>query len=135
MVIVDEGHPGNAHQLVRSNSFNPGCWSHILKRSIFLVVQELESTIQARGEIGVSITVIVAYSAACRSCGGIESSLLRHVLKLAISEIAVKRHPALGAVIREENVDLAVVVIIEETCATAGLKKGLGEIDGGLRCR
>src|SRR5579859_784155 len=92
MVIVDEGHPGNAHELISPGSLYPGYRSHVLERAVFLVVQEQKSVIQAHGKINVAIVVVVACGTTGRVHRGVEASLLGDVFKLVVTTIRSEEH-------------------------------------------
>src|SRR5580704_2815975 len=89
----------------------------ILERAILFVVQKKYTPSETYGEIGITVIVIIAGRAANSMQRRIDASLLGYVFELAVAQIVIQRHPAFLAVVRQKDIDAAVVVIIKKTCA------------------
>ncbi len=116
MIVVHECQPAG------EISLDSGLFGYVPKRTILLVVQEQNPAVGTDRQVGESIIVIVPGSATGRVHSGINPGPLCSVFELAVAQVVIKRHPALHTVIGYEDIDLAVVVIVEQTGTRPGLK-------------
>src|SRR6266498_5619441 len=68
-------------------------------------------------KIGEPVIVVVPRCAGERANTRVETSLLGNVPKFPIAEIVVEDDTTLGAVVRQENVDISIIVVVKETRA------------------
>src|ERR1035437_1738659 len=91
--------------------------SHVLERSIFLVVQQDHATREADRNIYAAIVVIVANGTTDPMQARVESGLLGIILKLAITQIAIKTEASFWAIIGDKDVWLSISAIVQKARA------------------
>src|SRR5579863_374424 len=102
--------------------------SLLFERAVLFVMKQEHTIIPADGYVGPTIVVVVSGGAALTVQTRIDTSLPGYVLELAVSKIVIKRHAALGAIIRNEDIDLAIVVVVEEAGPRTDLPVEIGSI-------
>ena len=88
-----------------------------MKRAVLFVVKQLYVPIDGHSNIGKPIVVVVSCGAPDTVHAGIQAGLLSDIFESSVTEIVKQRHPALRTVVRQENVEFAIIVIVEKTGA------------------
>ena len=80
-------------------------------------MQEENPVAKNHRQIGEAVIIVVTRRTRKTFGKTLKASFLRDVLKFPVSEIVIERHPSLSAVIRQEQIYLAVPVVIQKTGA------------------
>ncbi len=95
----------------------PAAVGDILECAVLLVVQEKDAVVEAYGEIGRAVIVVVSGGASDGVNGRIQVRLSSSHLQTCRCPVVIQRHPALRTVVGQKNVRLAVAVIVEKASA------------------
>src|SRR4029077_3765312 len=98
---------------------NPGCFSDIFECAVALIVIERDAAVEAEGEIGLPVVVVVTDGASHSAAMNFEFRCLGDIDKFALAGVSEKPGVALAIGVDEENVGLAVAIEIEDARAAA----------------
>ena len=114
VVVINESHAENEPIGVDARFVG-----HVLEGAIALVVKELDAAIEADSEVGLAVVVVIAHGAAHALAVEIELRRLGYIYELSAACVLVERGVAFAVGVDDENVGLAVAVIVEDACAAA----------------
>ena len=117
VIVIDE-----CEAYIEARAYDAGCSGRIPKRAVFFVVQQKYAPIETHSQISRPVVVVVACGASDAVKHGVKASLFRDVLELAIAQVVIERHAPLWTIVRQEDILLAVSVIVQE--ASAGTQEG-----------
>src|ERR1700758_5355742 len=123
MVVVDES---EAHDFRTSRGFpgqprvrldgNSGWLRHILEGTVLFIVEKENAVAETHGKVSEAVVVIITRCTGYRRSVLIQACLLGHIFEFAVSKVVVERHRALSSVIRQKQIDVSVIVVVQETC-------------------
>src|ERR1022692_5151560 len=120
MVVINKG-----HSRVEIVALETRILRDILKRAVLLVVEKKHTPVETYGEIGSTVIVIIASSAADGVQCRIEADFLGHVFELAVAQIVIQGHSAFFAIVGQEEVGPTIVVIVKEARARPELRSNI----------
>ncbi len=109
--------------------------AHIFERSVLLIVQKQHTFKIADGQVRETVVVVVSRCAADSMKARVQTGAFRHVLEFAGTQIVIESHAVVWTIVGKEEIDLAIVVIVDETGACADHSFVLVSLLASLRCR
>src|SRR5580704_3816735 len=128
VIVVDPGEATASGFAANANFFGD-----VFELSVAGVVKEPNAVGEADGEIGVAIVVEITGGATEAGRGALDARQFRDIGELAVADIVEEVTAVRWIAAREEEIRLAVVVVVEEAGAVGGADRRCGRRGNGLR--